>query len=35
LKIYAREVFDSFDGPYAAAAKTLGIKPPELKSIVK
>ena len=35
LRFYAREVLYTFDGRYAPAAKTLGIRPPELKSIVK
>lgn len=35
LKFYAREVLYTYDGQYAPAAKTLGIKPPELKSMLK
>ena len=35
LRFYAKEVLYSYDGELAPAAKTLGIKPPELKSIVK
>ena len=35
LKFYAREVLSTYDGQYAPAAKTLGIKPPQLKSMVK
>ncbi|MGE5114726.1 MAG: hypothetical protein ACM3JB_28020 [Acidobacteriaceae bacterium] len=35
LKFYAREVASTFDNEYPAAAKTLGIKVPELKSILR
>jgi hypothetical protein len=35
LKFYAKEVLYSYDGEYVPAAKTLGIKPPELRSILK
>jgi hypothetical protein len=34
-KFYALQVLHTFDGEYAPAAKTLGIKTPELKSILK
>jgi len=33
LKFYAREVLHAYDGEYAPAAKTLGIKAPELRSL--
>jgi hypothetical protein len=35
LKFYAKEVLYSYGGEYVPAAKTLGIKPPELRSILK
>jgi hypothetical protein len=34
-KFYARQVLYTYDGEYAPAAKTLGIKTPELKSMLK
>lgn len=34
-KFYARQVLYTYDGEYAPAAKTLGIKAPQLKSMVK
>jgi len=34
-KFYARQVLYTYDGEYAPAAKTLGIKAPELKSMLK
>ena len=34
-KFYAREVLQVFDGQYNIAAETLGIKVPELKSMLK
>lgn len=34
-KFYARQVLYTYGGEYAPAAKILGIKTPELKSMVK